>query len=409
MHERSSERAAPRGGKLAARVVRRGPGLFRVPGRHRGLSPDFHPGPAGNARRTAVAGGVHQLSRLRHRSPLAAAGLVAGHGRPGHGGLPVGFRGRPDPALRRADPGRHGRRRGADRPGLRGGATGDGHRLADHLRAVSCLWPVRRTPAGRPGPPRLRLRPDRQPAVVRYRRSLRHADLRIGHLHLSVHPVRRLPRAGRHDPPVHRFRHGPVRSPGRRAGQGLGILLGADGHHHRLRRGQRGHHRTVHHPADEAFRLQAGVRRRRRGDREHGQPTDAAGDGGGGVHYGRDHQRPLRGDRQGGADPGPAVFRLGVLDGPPRGPPGRSKGPAARSVSERLGCRPRALVPADSVAGADRAAVLRAHAAVLRNHRPGADRHRHPRFGDHPAGVLARPAHRLLGGAGGGSSASASG
>ena len=142
-----------------------------TPGRHRGLSPDFHPGPAGNARRTAVAGGVHQLSRLRHTSPLAAVGLVAGHGRPGHGGLPVGFRGRPDPALRRADPGRHGRRRGADRPGLRGGATGDGHRLADHLRAVSCLWPVRRTPAGRPGPPRLRLRPDRQPAVVRYRRS----------------------------------------------------------------------------------------------------------------------------------------------------------------------------------------------------------------------------------------------
>ena len=27
MHERSSERAAPRGGKLAARAVRRGPGL----------------------------------------------------------------------------------------------------------------------------------------------------------------------------------------------------------------------------------------------------------------------------------------------------------------------------------------------------------------------------------------------
>ena len=56
--------------------------------------------------------------------------------------------------------------------------------------AVPALRPVRPVPAGRRRAPRLRLRPDRQPALPRHRGHLRHPDAGVGHLHLPVHPVR---------------------------------------------------------------------------------------------------------------------------------------------------------------------------------------------------------------------------
>ena len=93
--------------------------------------------------------------------------------------------------------------------------------------------------------------------------------LRLRDLHLPVHPVRRLPRARRHDPPVQRCGAGHRRPRPRRTGQGRGHLVRADGHDLRLGRRQRRHRRPVHHPADEALRLHAGLsparsRRRRR-------------------------------------------------------------------------------------------------------------------------------------------------
>ncbi len=48
---------------------------------------------------------------------------------------------------------------------------------------------------------------------------------------------------------------GTGRAQPRRAGEGRGRLLRADGHDQRLRRRQRRHHRAVHHSADEALRL----------------------------------------------------------------------------------------------------------------------------------------------------------
>jgi hypothetical protein len=52
----------------------------------------------------------------------------------------------------------------------------------------------------------------------------------------------------------------------------------------------------------------SGLRRRGRGHQLDGRPDHAAGDGRGGLHHGRKPQRALRRDRQGGGDPGHAVF-----------------------------------------------------------------------------------------------------
>nr|BFE96019.1 hypothetical protein GCM10020185_65550 [Pseudomonas brassicacearum subsp. brassicacearum] len=99
---------------------------------------------------------------------------------------------------------------------------------------------------------------------------------------------------GRHDQAVHRFRHGPVRPQTGRAGESGGGVIGADGHHHRLRHRQRGYHRAIHHPVDEALRLQGRVCRRCGSDFQHGQPDHAAGNGRGGLHHGRNHQCAVR-------------------------------------------------------------------------------------------------------------------
>ncbi len=109
--------------------------------------------------------------------------------------------------------------------------------------------------------------------------------------------------------PVHRRLAGPGGPQPRWAGQGRGHLVRPDGHHQRQRDRQRRHHRPVHDPADEAVRLSWLLRRRGRGDSQHGRPDHAAGDGCGRLHHGRDDRRPLRRDLQGGDPPGPALFR----------------------------------------------------------------------------------------------------
>ena len=106
-------------------------------------------------------------------------------------------------------------------------------------------------------PSRLRFRPGHRASVVRHRGHLRHADLRLGDLHLPLHPVRLVPRTRRHDPAVHRRFARPVRPDPRRTGQGGGVRLGLDGHDLRLGRRQCRHRRPVHDPADEALRLSA--------------------------------------------------------------------------------------------------------------------------------------------------------
>ena len=73
----------------------------------------------------------------------------------------------------------------------------------------------------------------------------------------------------------------------RRPGQGRGGVVGHDRHDLRLVGRQRGHHRHLHDPADEARRLLGGQGRRDRMRGRRQRPVDAAGDGRGRVPDGR--------------------------------------------------------------------------------------------------------------------------
>ena len=167
---------------------------------------------------------------------------------------------------------------------------------------------------GRPRASRLWLRSGHRPARLRHRRHLRHAGLRVVELHLPVHPVRLLSGTCRHDQALHRrlARHGrPYQG---RPGQGRGRLVRLHGHDLRLRRRQCRHHRPVHHPADEALRLQARLCRRRRGSVLDGRADHAAGHGRGRLHHGRDAEHPLFAGRHRGDHPGAAS-----ISSPPSG------------------------------------------------------------------------------------------
>ena len=183
------------------------------------------------------------------------------------------------------------------------------------------------------------------PALPRHRGHLRNPDARLRDLHLPVHPVRQLPRARGDDQPVQQHRARLRRPRARRPGQGRGDLVRHDGHDLGLRRRQRAHGRPVHDPADEALRLFVGVRRRGRGDVQHGRPDHAAGDGRGRVHHGRDAQRAVRDDRQGGGDSGDPLLRDRVLDGAPRSRTRRSHRPAEGRLPESVGGDPAEVVP----------------------------------------------------------------
>ena len=96
---------------------------------------------------------------------------------------------------------------------------------------------------------------------------------------------------------------------------------------------------SVHDSPDEALRVFVGLRRRGRGDRQHGRPDHAAGHGRGRVHHGGNAERALPDDRQGGGDSGGPVLRDGVLDGAPRGGPRRPRRNARRRIARIHGRR----------------------------------------------------------------------
>ncbi len=274
----------------------------------------------------------------------------------------------------------------------------DGGGAADHRGRVPGLLPLRGVPARAAQPPRLRLRAGRRPHDLRDRGRLRHPDLRLVHVHLPLHPVRLVPRARGHDPALHRRRHGHVRRQAGRRRQGRGRLLGADGDDLGLGRGQRRDHRTVHDPADEALRLPAGLRGRRRIHRLDGRAADAAGDGRGRLHHGRDARHPLRRRGPRGADPGRALLPLGVLDRPSRGGQVRAARPAAGRAALRPRRAARELGPAPAAGRARLPAVRRLHAALRGHGRARAHRAPDPRRlggaeparGRVPHGVLGR-------------------
>ena len=266
--------------------------------------------------------------------------------------LPMVVLRRPCEPRRRHDSGRPDRRRNPDRPPVLSrlarprACSGDRGRLVPPLRTGRPVF------AGPLRSSRLRDRADRGADVVRYGGDLRNPDLRVGELHLPVHPLRLLPGAGGHDRPVHRHRHGPVRERPRRPGQGRGVLVGPDGYDLGVGRRQRRVDGPVHHPPDEAFRLPVGLRGRRGGDRLHGRTDHAARHGRGGLHHGRDDRRPLRRDRQGRAHSGAPVLCLRVPGRPPRSRSRRSPRAASLRTSQPHCGTSAALVPDPASRGA---------------------------------------------------------
>ena len=112
---------------------------------------------------------------------------------------------------------------------------------------------------------------------------------------------------------LHQDRLRPARRPARRPGQGGGRRFRAERPLLRLFHRQHGHHRHLHHPADEAHRLFAGKGRRRRGRLLDQRAVDAAGDGRRGLPDRRIHRRQLHGYHQARADPGPRLLHRAGL------------------------------------------------------------------------------------------------
>ena len=114
----------------------------------------------------------------------------------------------------------------------------------------------------------------------------------------------------------------------RRPGEGGCYQLRPVRHGVRLLRGQHRHHRFLHHPHDEEDRLQARVRRRRRGRGLHRRPDHAPHHGCGSLPHGRVHEAALRpGGRQG--HPARAAVLHRDLHRRPSG--GQEAGPEGRS------------------------------------------------------------------------------
>ena len=116
----------------------------------------------------------------------------------------------------------------------------------------------------------------------------------------------------RHRQAVHGLRAGAHRPHRRRPGQGVGGQLEPVRHHLGQRGGQRHGRRADDHPADEAQRIQAGLRRRRRSHRVHRRADHAADHGCGRLRDGRVPGGELFPGHDVGLDPGAAVLRGGV-------------------------------------------------------------------------------------------------
>ena len=146
-------------------------------------------------------------------------------------------------------------------------------------------------------PPRLLDLADRRLHVPRHRGHLRHPPGGRGHLRLPLRSLRALHRPDGPCPALHGHRHGAGGLVLGRARQGGRHRQRLHGLHQRLIRGQRGDGGLLHDSPDEEGRLQADLRRRRRGGGRHGRPDHAARHGGRGLHHGRVSGDPLRQDR----------------------------------------------------------------------------------------------------------------
>ena len=185
--------------------------LLRLPALDGRLCAASEPGHPRGARRLPAAPPLRA-----HRQPSAAEARPqrASSGRSASSvsrrALSLGLLRRAAASSRRSEQLGHRGRRGRGRARLRRRAIDDGLGASDHLRALPRLRHVRSAPAFAAQPSRLRFLADHRHALPRHRRHLRHADLRLLHLHLPVHPVRRVPGARRHDRPFHRrrARHG---------------------------------------------------------------------------------------------------------------------------------------------------------------------------------------------------------
>ena len=136
----------------------------------------------------------------------------------------------------------------------------------------------------------------------------------------------------------------------------------------------------VHDSADEALRLLAGLRRRRRGDGEHGRPDHAAGDGRRRLHHGRDAQPALRrrSSRPRSSRRSSITRRRSGWCTSKRAAPACTGMPKAECPNPWEAIR-RKLVPDAAAGGAGLHAVRRLHADVRRHRRPRADGDADPR------------------------------
>ena len=182
----------------------------------------------------------------------------------------------------------------------------------------------------------------------------------------------------RHGPVLqrHRQRHrGPHQG---RSRQGGGPGLRLFGLHQRLRRGQRGDHRYLHHPPHEEDRLLQGVRRVRGGHGLRGRPAAAPHHGRGGLRHGGDLGREVRRHHQGGRDTRPHLLSGHHRPGPDAGHQGPPERPAQGADAQGEGRDEGAGPPADPHP------VPALYADLQRRHRHSRrllDHHRHHRGG----------------------------
>ena len=181
-------------------------------------------------RRHAEPGAAHRACRLprpaRRRHAGAASGreprrqgiLVGGGGpRLPRRALSLGVLLRPRQPGRRPERAGHRRRRRRDRHALPARLARARAGSADRGGMLPRLLPGRPSAALAAQPSRLRFRADRGAHGVRDGGHLRHADRRLGDLHLPLHPVRLLHGAGRRHPLLQRDLDRHVRRHARRA------------------------------------------------------------------------------------------------------------------------------------------------------------------------------------------------
>ncbi len=249
------------------------------------------------------------------------------------------------PASRAADA--LGRCRGRGRRGAAARSVPPGGRPVDagHFDRVPVLRFRRPLPAGTAGA-QGRLGRTRGLALLAHvGRRVRRRARRFDRVHLPVRAVRRAAGEGGCRKLFHPACVLAARAVPRRTRQGRRRVLRHDRHDLRLLGRQRGDHRHLHHPADEARRLLAGAggRDRVRGRRE--RPADAAGDGRRGVPDGRICRHHLRGRGASRVPAGDHHLRGAVLHRRHRGGEEGHDGPAAHAPAHACAGRP--VGPAD--------------------------------------------------------------